>query len=56
MTEQKKDRTSKKDAPEQKPGKKKVYSKPEIVEHGSVTELTKFGGSNRAADFFGRRF
>lgn len=37
-------------------GKKKPYKKPEIKEHGKVEELTKMGGSNRANDFFGRRF
>ncbi len=35
---------------------KKPYRKPEIKEHGKVEDLTKFGGSNRANDFFGRRF
>ena len=31
---------------------KKSYKRPELTEHGSLAELTQFGGSN-AADFFG---
>jgi len=31
---------------------KKAYSKPQLVDHGSVLELTQTGGS-RTADFFG---
>jgi len=35
---------------------KRAYKKPELLSHGSLSELTKFGGSNRAFDFFARRF
>ena len=35
---------------------KKPYKKPELVSHGSLSDLTKFGGSSPLFDFFARRF
>lgn len=35
---------------------RRAYKKPELIEYGSVLELTKFGGSSTAFDFFARRF
>ncbi len=56
MTNKNKDKKIEDNSKRPSSNKKKVYSKPELVEHGSVNELTRFGGSNQAADFFGRRF
>ena len=35
---------------------KRPYRAPKLIEHGSITSLTQFGGSLRAFDFFARRF
>jgi hypothetical protein len=55
MTNKNKDKKIAENSKRPSTNKKKVYSKPELVEHGSVNELTRFGGSDRTADFFGRR-
>lgn len=31
------------------------YKKPSLTKHGHIADLTRFGGSQPQADFFGRR-
>ena len=47
-------KTEKKAAPEAaKRPPKKPYSPPRLIEHGSLADLTQFGGSAGGNDFFG---
>ena len=44
---------SKNDAETTDKTKKKPYASPKLIEHGSLSDLTKFGGSTLGEDFFG---